>query len=394
MRPAAACALVALFVVACSPGNSSGVASTARTTAPPSQVASSTKLNCGDTHIGASALAVYRFGGTSPFVDILDMSNPLKPSLVCTLMPAEGAHLLSDTKLAFWIGDQLGTADLGSGGVITTARLAGRAGTSAFSADATKFAYRVFDDVGGMSTHLYVNGSDLTLYTQEPLGGHGGPGPSFGPVDQLEFSADGSLLLDFFSFRPQSGPANFIVFKSNGPILFQSSTATGGAWSPVGNTLYFFSYTQPGPVGELDSLTADGQRHVVAAGVKGMFWPRMSPDGRSIVYNTSDASIPDCGGVPHLWRIDLTTGVATQISNAISSTPFFVQRSVVWSDEQQVGQCGPGGPSAPDGVTLAHDLNTGQDAIVDTTLIVPGIGGPPLPGTSTLNLLDAWFAPT
>ena len=352
----------------------------------------STKLYC-DSHVGATALALYRFALTSPFVEMLNVSNPLKPSLVCRLDPAYGAHFLSDTKLAFWIDDQLGTADLSSGAITQTARLAGRAGTGAFSADGTKFAYRVFDETGAMSTHLYVNGSDRTLYTQEPLGGHGGPGLSFGPFDQLEFSPDGSRLLDFFFFRPQSGPANFIVFKADGSIQFQSTTATSGAWSPAGNTLYFLGHEQPGLIGELDSLTADGQRHVVATGVNGLFWPRMSPDGRSIVYNTSDSSIPDCGGVPHLWRIDPITGVATQISKSITSSPFFVQRTVVWSNEQQVGPCGPGGPTGPDGVILAHDLSTGQEATVNSDLIVPGIGGPKLPQTSTLNLLDVWFAP-
>jgi len=352
----------------------------------------STKLYC-DSHIGATALAIYRFGLTPPFVEMLDVSNPLKPALVCRLTPAYGAHFLSDTKLTFWIDDQIGTADLSSGAITQTARLTARAGTGAFSADGTKFAYRVFDESGGMSTHLYVNGSDRTLYTQEPLGGHDGPGLSFGPVDQLQFSPDGSLLLDFFAFRPQSGPANFIVFRANGSILFQSTTSTSGAWSPVGNTLYFLGHNQPGPTGELDSLTADGQRHVVATGLNGLWWPRMSPDGRSIIYNASDSSVPDCGGVPHLWRVDLTTGRATQISKSISSAPFFIQRTVVWSDEQQLSPCGPGGPSTPDGVILAHDLNTGQDATVNTDLIVPGIGGPPLSPASTLNLLDVWLVP-
>jgi len=149
-----------------------------------------TKLNCGDTHIGATALALYLYqdSPTSSLVELLDVSNPLKPSLVCTLMPAIGARFLSATKIAFWTGDQLGTADLSSGTPITlTARLATRAGTGAFSPDGTKFAYRSYDDGGAVSFHLFSAGTDRTLYVQEPMGGHGGPGQTFGPIDQVAF---------------------------------------------------------------------------------------------------------------------------------------------------------------------------------------------------------------
>jgi hypothetical protein len=352
-----------------------------------------TKLSCGDTHIGATALAIYRYATSSPFVELLDVSNPLKPSLACTLMPASGARILSATKLAFWTGDQLGIADLSSGAPITqTARLAATAGTGAVSADGTKFAYRSYDDAGRTSLHLLVAGSDRTLYVQEAVGGHGGPGPSIGPTDLLQFSADGSLLLDEFSFRPVSGPANFIVFKSDGSIAFQSKAASSATWSPVGHTLYFMAGNQPGPAGELRSLSGDGQQRVVATGLDGVNWPRMSPDGSGIIYDAIDSSVPDCGGVPHLWRVDLTTGHAAQISKAISSGPFFVQPAVVWSDEQVLSPCGPGGPSSEDGVILAHYMVTGSDATVDTTLLIPGIGGPPLPPAATWNLLDSWFA--
>jgi hypothetical protein len=332
----------------------------------------------------AHSMAIYRLPITPSLVEILDVSNPLKPSLACTLSPAAGARFLSATRVIFWVGDALGTADLISGRVTLTARLPAVAGTGAFSADGNEFAYRAFDNAGGMSTHLYV---------QEPIGGHGGPGPSFGPFDQLEFSPDGSLLLDFYTFRPASGPAPLLVFRSDGTILLHSTTASGGAWSPVGATLFFPVWDQPGVTNELDRLNATGQRLVVATGLHGLFWPRMAPDGGSLIYNSSDSSVPDCGGVPHLWRLDLGTGSASQISQSISSNPVFVQGAVVWSDEQALGPCGPGGPTVETGVILAHDLATGYDATVDTTSTVPGIGGPPLPATSTINLQDVRMSP-
>lgn len=348
----------------------------------------STKLYC-DAHIGATALAIYQFATTPSFVETLDVSNPLKPSIVCRMTSTDGAHLLSNTRLAFWNGNELGTADLASGAITRTARLAAVAGKGAYSPDGTKFAYRSYDEAGAMTTHLEVAGSDRTLYVQEPVGGHGGPGPSFGPFDQLMFSADGSLLLDAAAFRPQSAAASLYVFRSDGSIAFQSKTALNGTWSNSGNTLFLYTGGQPGSTGELDSLSADGQRKVVAMGLDGFYWPRISPDGRSIIYNISDSSVPDCGGVPHLWLLDLATGRSTQISRAISSDPFFVQPNVVWSDQQQLSPCGPGGPSSPDGVILAHDLGAGTDAKVDTNLILPTVGGPLI----TANLIDAWFAP-
>jgi hypothetical protein len=357
----------------------------------PSPSPMATRLNCGDSRIGARALAIYRYPSTHGFIELLDVSNPLKPYLACTLMPAGGTHILSDTKLAFWNGDQLGTVDLSSGTPITmTAHLAGRAETGAFSNDGKKFAYRTYDSAGGFRLQVFSAGSDLTLYYQEPMGGHGGPGPTFGPIDQVAFSPDGSLLLDYLIFRPPSGPPTLNVFRTDGSLLFQTAGGSGAVWSPTGNTLFFYLYGQAG-LGDLIRLDASGQRQVLASGLPGMNWARMIPDGSGIVYNTPDSSLPDCGGMPHLWRFDLATRRAAQISTAMSSDAFFIQPNVVWSDEQQVGQCGPGGPSYSDGVILAHDLITGKDAAVDTTLIVPGIGGAPQ-AQSTRNLLDTWFA--
>ena len=394
MRSLAAGALAALFLLACGQDTTGGVVSSSRTSSPPkSSPATLAKLSCAGPVSAVHPMAIFRLPGTPAVVDILDTSNPLKPLVACTLSPAQGARFLSGTKVAFWVGDQLGTADLVSGTVTRTAHLPAVAGTGAFSADGTKFAYRVFDPAGGMSTHLYVAGSDRPLYVQEPLGGHGGPGPSFGPFDQLEFSPDGSLLLDFYSFRPQSGPANFIVFRSDASVGFQSKMATSAMWNSA-NALFFFVWGQPGTAGELDALIVGGQQEVIARGLNGVYWPRLSPDGGSIIYNASDTSVPDCGGVPHLWSLDVKTGRPSQLSKKISSSPFFVQRTVVWSDEQVLSPCGPGGPSTEDGVILAHDMSTGRDSTVDTTaLIVPRTGSSPQSIVTTWNLLDAWFAP-
>ena len=111
------------------------------------------------------------------------------------------------------------------------------------------------------------------------------------------------------------------------------------------------------------------------------------------MYNTPDSSVPDCGGVPHLWSLDLATARTAQLSKSISSGPiFFVQPTIVWSEEQRLSECGLGGPSIQAGVILAHDMTTGRDEVVAMTATAQVPGGAQAPVASTFNLLDTWFA--
>ena len=261
---------------------------------------------------------------------------------------------------------------------------------SAFSPDGTEFAYRVFDDAGGLKMHLRIAGQDRVLYTQEPVGGHGGP--PYGPYDQLQFSPDGTELLDFWMFRPTSGPLNLLVFKSDGSILFQESGTVSGVWSPTENLLYFSVLAQSGLPSEVDSLDPAGQRATVVSGLKGYFWPVMAPNGGAIIYDTYDTSVPGqaTGGLPHLWRLDLSAHSSSQLGSSVSSRPVFVEPTFVWSNEEKPCECGPGGASAVDGVVIAHDVIANRDATVDMALTVPGIGAPAVM-PSTGSVLDAWF---
>jgi hypothetical protein len=337
---------------------------------------------------------------TPPILEVLDVSNPLRPALLCLLSPAQGGSFdQAPNELVFWIGDQLGTADLSSGRVVLTARLPFPAFHGVYSHDGTLFAYRAtVDPAGSISTRLDGGGYDRELYLQAPLGGHGGPPPGAGPFDQLEFSPDGKLLLDFYSFRPPTGPDNFLVYRTTGILgtyappdsflIFHSTTAVHGAWAPTGGTLYFLQTTQD-TTGELDSVDATGRHMAPTRIVTGLFWPRVMPSGAGIVYDAYNSDA--CGGVPTLWTLDLAGAGASQLSTAVSAEPLFISQTIVWSNEQKVGQCGPGGESGPDGVVLAHDMGTGRDSVVDMTQTVPGIGGPPLAPPSTGQLLDIWF---
>ena len=321
------------------------------------------------------------YSGTS-VLGILDVSNPLKPNLLCWLSPADGGRFgQSAGKLMFWAGDKLEIADLATGAVVQTDQLAARPFSGAFSADGSMFAYRSGDDNVGVTTHLHRHGADQILYAEAPIGGHGGP--SYGPLNQLAFSADGSMLLDFYEFRPAGGPPRLIVFRTaDGSIAFQSpGAAAGGVWSGARTTAYFYVWAAEPPAGELDSLDASGRQQTLAGNLNGVYWPAMSPDSAGIVFDTYDSA-----GQPHLWRFALATNTAVQLSPAAGSLPVFVSSSVVWFDKKIPCSCGPGGLSQPNGEVLAYDLVKGGTSTVDMTYTVPGIGAPQ---ASTREVIDS-----
>jgi hypothetical protein len=392
--------IAALAVLALAGCQASGASNAQRPTSSPSQTASAapteppsptaaafpSQLNCDRPVTATHGLALFEYASSS-VLGVLDVSNPLKPVLLCWLSGAQGGRFnQSATQIVFWIGDKLGTADLTSGKVAQTDTLPAVPSEGFFSSDGMQFAYRVGDDTNvGMSTHLYRRGDhrDLTLYSQAPIGGHGGP--PYGPLDQLAFSPDNKELLDFYEFRPASGtPPRFMVFRTaDGSVAYQLETAAFGAWATAGSTVYFFVQGEQGFVGELDSVGPSGQAQTVVASINGFFWPRATPDGAAIVYDAYDSA-----GLPHLMRLDLATKNVAQLSTAVSSKPVFVTRSTIWTDEEKPCDCGPGGASAPDGSILAHNLSGATDSLADTSHTAPGVGAPQ---PSTTGIADVWF---
>ena len=387
---------LAVCQAACAPSAPGPTASAPRTAVPaspaptqapsPTAAALTTQLTCNKPVTATHGLALFEYSNTN-VLGILDVSDPLKPTLLCWLSPAQGGRFdQAPNEIVFWIGDMLGAADLTSGKVVQTDTLPAVPTEGFFSSDGAQFAYRTGDDtVAGMSLHLYRHGDhrDLTLYSQDPIGGHGGP--PYGPLDQLLFSPDNKLLLDFYEFRPNSGtPPRFMIFRTaDGSIAYQLETAEFGAWAPTGSTAYFFVQGEQGFIGELDSVGASGQAQTVVPSINGFFWPRVTPDGAAIVYDAYDGA-----GLPRIWRLDLATHAVAQLSTALSSKPVFVNRTVFWSDEEKPCDCGPGGQSAPDGVILAHNVSGVTDTPVDTSRTAPGVGAPQ---PTTTGILDVWF---
>jgi hypothetical protein len=398
MRVAIA-AVAVLALAGCQASGSSGAptpsatrtASLTPTTGPtptpsPTAAAFPSQLNCDRPVTATHGLALFEYAGSS-VLGVLDVSNPLKPVLLCWLSGADGGRFnQSATQIVFWIGDKLGTADLNSEKVVQTDTLPAVPSEGFFSSDGSQFAYRVGDDTNaGLSTHLYRRGDhrDLTLYSQAPIGGHGGP--PYGPLDQLTFSPDNKELLDYYAFRPLSGtPPKFMVFKTaDGSVAYQLDTAAFGAWAATGSTAYFFVQGEQGFIGELDSVGPSGQAQTVVASINGFFWPRATPDGTGIVYDAYDPT-----GLPQLWRLDLATKTVAQLSLTITTKPVFVTRSTIWSDDEKPCDCGPGGASAPDGSIMAHNLSSASDTLVDTSHTAPGVGAPQ---PSTSGIVDVWY---
>jgi hypothetical protein len=307
--------------------------------------------------------------------------------LLCWLSGAKGGRFVQSAgQIAFWFDDKLGTADLASGKVVQTDTLPAVPTEGFFSGDGAQFAYRVGDNtVAGLSTHLYrrADHRDLALYTQAPIGGHGGP--PYGPVDQLTFSPDNKELLDYYEFRPLSGtPPHFIVFRTaDGSVAYQLDTAAFGAWSATGSTVYFFVRGEQGFTGELDSVGPPGQAQTVVTSINGFFWPRATPDGSGIVYEAWDNA-----GLPHVWRLDLATKGIAQLSTKLGSIPVFVTSGTVWMNEEKPCDCGLGGASMQDGTILAHNMSSSTDTPVDTSRTAPGVGAPQ---PSTTEIVDVRF---
>jgi hypothetical protein len=316
-----------------------------------------------------------------PELVVFDAVNPVRPAQDCILSPAAGGRFIAGTRIAFWLGNSLRVADIGTGEVAVTATLPANPTAGTFSRDGSLFAYRVGDDTNGLSTHLFIAGHDRTLVTRAGIGGHGGS--PYGPLSQLEFSADGKYLLSVDSLDANfaSGPPNFLIYDQNGSTVFQSAIAAFGRWAMQGNKLYFLAALPAhGISGDLHSWDPISGDLPIAHGLSSYFWPTVSPDNRRLLFNTYDSR-----GLPYLWNVDLATGVFAQLATGINTHPVFVGTSTAWSNEEELCNCGPGGASAPDGKLVSHDLRTGNE----TSFSLAGFGQ--LGGADTYFILDVWL---
>jgi hypothetical protein len=311
---------------------------------------------------------------------VLDVADPLRPVKVCDLANARGGRFISGTKIAFWYSTFVGTADLQTGRLTWNRAFLNEPGAVAFSADGANWAYWEADASGAARTHLVVGGNDQVVLSRAPIGGHGGV--PWGPVSQLAFSDSGQYLLTYTLFADIGGSPNLIVYALDGTVAFQSTTAKFGVWDRSGNRLYFLAATNVGSTtGTVKSWEPGGQPVVRSPKLSTYFWPALSPDGKSLAFNTYNTQ-----GFPHPWRLDIAKRARAQLSSASSSQPVFIAPEVIWSNEGIPCKCGLGGTNEPDGRLIAHNLRSGINSVV------LGLSGLTQSKSPTENIEDVWFA--
>jgi hypothetical protein len=309
---------------------------------------------------------------------VLDVADPLHPAQACQLLNVTSGRFISATKIEFWYSTFVGTADLQTGSLNWSRAWVDPPIEVVFSADGSSWAYRQAD-ASGVSTHLVVGGTDQLLVTRRAIGGN--LGPVTGPVDQLAFSASGQYLLTYTLFASAGEQPNFVVFAMDGSTVFKSTIAKMGTWDRAGNRLYFLAATTVGGVaGTAKSLDPGGQPVVRSPKLSSYFWPSLSPDGRTLVFNTYGAQ-----AFSHPWKLDIASRAKTLLSSATSTEPVFIAPDVVWSNEGIPCACGQSGTSAPDGRVIAHNLKTGVNSVVlEIASLTPS-------KSPTEDIVDVWF---
>ena len=338
------------------------------------------KFSCKATPVPADPL-VLMSGSASPLSSliVLDVKDPLHPTLACVLSNANGGRFISGTKIVFWYSTFVGTADLETGGLVWNRAFLNPPAAVSFNSDGTNWAWIEDDGTGARKTHLVVGGKDQVVLSRAPIGGHGGV--PWGPVSQLEFSASGQYLLTYTLFADAGGKPNLIVYALDGTVAYQSKTAKFGVWDGAGNRLYFLAATAVGSnAGTVVSWDPGGQPVVRSPKLTSYFWPTLSPDGRTLVFNTYNAQ-----GFPHPWRLVIATRTRSQVSSSTSSVPVFVSPDYIWSSEGIPCVCGPMGTSQADGRLIAHNMKTGVNSVVlEIARLTPS-------QSPTSDIVDVWF---
>lgn len=165
-------------------------------------------------------------------------------------------------------------------------------------------------------------------------------------------------------------------------MAFQSTTAKFSVWDRSGNRLYFLAAKVVGEIaGTVVSWNPGGQPVALSAKVSSYFWPTLSPDGTTLVFNTYGAQ-----SFPHPWRLDIARRVRAVVASATSTQPVFIGPDVIWSNEGIPCACGIGGTSAPDGRVIAHNLKTGVNSVVlEIASLTPS-------KSPTEDIVDVWFS--
>ena len=377
--------VVILLVVGCGPGpRTGGGPSTAAASGSPSisprGPASSPRLESpspvallqpcgalpGASPASTQALVLGRLAGSTSWVvrDVTDIAIPVTVGSLGDRWPwadkslggALDAHLASPSSLV-WTdvtapSNLVDSAADGSGMKTLVSGASGNAIVSfAWSPANGDWTYLV-NTPTALEWHLVSAGADRLLATTAHIPAVGGT-PRITPI-MVTFSGDRRFLaMTNYIFAGNSGSgdtAKFQIRKSDGGLIATGATIVPNSsvvsdllW--VGSSLYFRDDNGIEVWSEAGACSA----------LPAVQWirPKLSPDGKQIVFYTQDSN-----GLEHVFLYDLSTKSVKQVSPAGGAEAWFLGSRYVWFLEQRL--CG-----ATESCGVSSATFTGKAYIVD-----------------------------
>jgi hypothetical protein len=339
---------------------------------------------------GQSVILGRLSGSTSWMVrDVTDIGNPATLASLGDKWPWANATSQLDARLVdpstlAWVdwnnqGNLVESASNGSG---LKTLVPGKSGNSiisfAWSPLGTQWTYLV-NTPSALEWHLANGGTDRVLASLPSIPPHGGT-PRLEPL-MVTFSADGSLVAMTDSAMGGGGSgdqAKMQIRRADGSLV-ATPAAAGSDLLWVGSSLFFRDDTG------IDVWNQSG----VCSVLPGVQWirPKLSPDGRLIVFHTEDAN-----QLHHVFVYDLTTQKVRQVSPAGGSEAWFLGSRYVWFLEERL--CAPNescgvSNARPTGKTYIIDLVSGTATQSRITRIADTWPRPGAPNFENIWWMDA-----
>jgi len=287
---------------------------------------------------------------------VLDVSDPLAPSLVCTVTNWPYANQpiqwLSRSEFLLVLPgrpNRILDVDVVRRSMTTFRDLNGDVGLARLSPDRAWLATMEYKTDGTSFARLYGPTGERTLAAYPVIGGHGGSIYGFGGPT-IGFSPDGSLVVavDYAANYVDSSVPNLQVFDLQGSRMLAAAKGLWAVW--VKASLYYSD----------DRNVYRWTRGSDPVAILHASWiqPAGAPDGRNLAYLTYP------GYKYNLDVLDTKSGSAKTL-NATGQRiyPLFVTPNLLWASEMQVCDNCYGG-SRSTGKVFAYDLSTGAESEV------------------------------
>jgi hypothetical protein len=298
---------------------------------------------------------------------VLDVANPLAPSLLCRVnypqYPIQPMQWLSASEFALvqpGRPSHLIDVDVARQSITTIRELSESAHLASISTDRAWLATMEAGADGANVARLYGPAGARTLAIFPPAGGHGGTIYGFGGPN-IELSPDGSLVLavDYEANYVSATSPDLQVFDLQGSLLF---SAAKGIWAVWDKTALY--YDNGGKVYRWVPGAAP-----VAVSQSDWLEPARSPDGLHIAYLTNP------GYAFKLDVLDTRSGIATEIrTSGQRIDPLFVTPGLMWTGELQICDNCYGGIN-PTGKVFAYDVSTGSEQEVNLPVLLSPLAG-------------------